>query len=256
MTAAILISVRNNSSRLPGKCFAEVAGRPAIDRLVARLLGAREADGVAVATSVEPVDDPLEDAARRLGIPCVRGAAEDKLLRYAQAACELGAELLVVVDGDDLLADPHQIDRLIRCYRDSARPGPPLDYLIVDKLPVGATGFGVRVAALRRVLELRQEEDREVWAPYFTETGLFAVKLLEPDCERLRRPEIRLTLDYPEDLGLVRRVFEHFRDASFSLVDVIQFLDAHPDVRDLNQGAQKRYEENIRRKTTPVSFGR
>ena len=255
MTFPILISIRNTSSRLPGKCFVEIAGRPAVHRLVQRLLGARGASGVVITTSSEQVDDGLEAAARTLGVRCVRGAAEDKLLRYAQAAEELEAEFVVIVDGDDVLADPAQIDRIISSYRQSAEDGMPLDYVIVDELPTGATGFGVRVAALQRVLDLRNESDREVWGAYFTATGLFNVRRLQPDEERLRRADIRLTLDYPEDLELLRSVLEHFDDESFGLGDVIAFLDEHPAIAAVNREAQQRYEANLASKARPVKLG-
>ena len=254
MDLPIIVSVRNTSSRLPGKCLADVAGKPALHRLVERLLGAREASGVIVATSSEPEDDVLEEAAAVLGVPCFRGAV-DKLPRYGDAGEALGAEFLVTVDGDDILADPHQIDRIFRCYRESAAAGSPIDYAIVDELPVGATGFGLRVAAVRRVLDLRTDRDRELWGPYFTETGLFEVRKLQPDDEGLRRPDIRLTLDYAEDLEVFRRIFDHFGERRFALADVIGFLDARPEVAALNRDAQRRYEANIASKTAPVDLG-
>lgn len=251
MPFPILVSIRNTSSRLPGKCLVDIAGRPAVHRLVEHLGAAREADVVIVATSSEPADDPLEAAARSLGVPCFRGAV-DKLVRYAQAADELGAEFVVTVDGDDVLADPGQIDRLFACYRESVAVDQPVDYAIVDELPVGATGFGMRVEAVRRVLELRADADRELLAAYFTDTGLFEVRRLQPDDERLRRPDLRLTLDYAEDLEVFRRIFEHFGEQPFGLGQVVAFLDANPEVAALNQDAQRRYEANIAAKTTPV----
>ena len=49
------------------------------------------------------------------------------------------------------------------------------------------------------------------------------------------RPDIRLTVDYPEDLVLCRRVFEQFRDKAplIPLADIIGFLDGSPHLRDL-----------------------
>lgn len=253
MAFPILVSVRNTSTRLPGKCLADIAGKPSVEREVERLQRSREADLVAIATSSEPEDDPLAEVARRVGVPCVRGTV-DKLPRYLQAAEEFDADFFVVADGDDPLADPEQIDRLFACYRESVLTDVPVDYALVEGVPFGSTGYGVRTAALRRVLELRTDADREVWPPYFTETGMFEVRRLEPDDEQLRRPELRLTLDYAEDLDVLRAIFAHFGDRPFRLHDVVAYLDENPETAAVNRDAQRRYAANMATKLTPVVF--
>ena len=53
------------------------------------------------------------------------------------------------------------------------------------------------------------------------------------------RPDIRLTIDTPEDLMLARSVYEAL-EPEFGpmppLVKIIRFLDAHPAIRQLNIG--------------------
>lgn len=254
MAFPILVSIRDTSTRLPGKCLADLAGKPSVQRQVERLRRSREADQVVVATSSEPEDDPLEAVAHAVGAPCVRDAV-DKLPRYLRAAEEMDAPFFVVADGDDPLADPEQIDRLFACHHEAERAGTPVDYVVVDGIPLGTAAIGLRTDALRRVLELRTDADREVWPPYFTESGIFAVRRLDPIDERLRRPDMRLTLDYPEDLEVLRRIFAHFGDRPFGLLDAIEFLDANPEVAALNRDAQQRYETNIAPKLlAPVEF--
>ena len=59
----------------------------------------------------------------------------------------------------------------------------------------------------------------------------FQVQVIEPP-EPLRRPDVRLTIDYPEDLVLCRRVYEHFRDLAprIPVGEIIRFLDNRPDL--------------------------
>lgn len=59
----------------------------------------------------------------------------------------------------------------------------------------------------------------------------FKVDVVEPE-KAVRRPDVRLTIDYPEDLVLCRRVYEHFRGIAprIPVADIIAFLDARPDL--------------------------
>jgi spore coat polysaccharide biosynthesis protein SpsF len=46
----------------------------------------------------------------------------------------------------------------------------------------------------------------------------------------------RLTLDYPQDLELLTKVFDHFGERHPSTYEILEYLDAHPEVRDLVKG--------------------
>lgn len=51
---------------------------------------------------------------------------------------------------------------------------------------------------------------------------------------RLRRPELRLTVDTPEDLELTRQIYARV-PAPADLADVIALLDASPGLVELNR---------------------
>lgn len=50
--------------------------------------------------------------------------------------------------------------------------------------------------------------------------------------EKLKREDLRLTVDYPEDLVVCRAVFNQFRDKApnIPLHEIVDFLDNHPDL--------------------------
>lgn len=247
----ILISIRNKATRLPGKSFVDIGGRPAIEQLVTRMRRSTESDGVVICSSTHPDDAVFEPVARQLGVQCFRGAEEDKLDRYQEAARAYGSRFIVVVDGDDILCDPRQVDRIIAAWSDSVRGGEEADYVIVDHLPIGGTGFGVRVAALDRVMELKAESDTEVWGGYFTETGLFRCLLLEPDDPALARPDVRFTLDYPEDLEIFRAVFDACGGDPAGLEAAVAAYDADPRLVALADSAAGRWTSHLAR-SAPV----
>ena len=245
---AIFLSVRDKATRLPGKVMRPIHGKPAIVHLIDRLKRSREADVLVMTTSGEPGDDGLSTLAAENAIACFRGSADDKLVRYLDAADALGIDFFAVVDGDDLFADWTFVDQIIRDWRRS-----DADLVIVDKLPIGGTAFGVKTAAMRRVVELKAESDTEVWGGYFTETGLFDCRFLQPEDPALARPDLRMTLDYQEDLDFFTAVFDAlYRPGEvFAFRDIVALLERRPDIVALNSSVQQRYEANLK-KAAPV----
>jgi spore coat polysaccharide biosynthesis protein SpsF len=247
---AIFLSARHKATRLPGKLLLEIAGRPALEHLIARLKTAGEPDLLILTTSTHAADDVLVEVAGRNAVPAFRGSEDDKLDRYRQAASAHDVEFAAVVDGDDLFCAPEYVDRAIQAYR---RTG--ADYVTARGLPVGAACFGVSARALERVCALKAETETEVWGGYFTDTGLFEAVYVEAEPD-VRRPEYRMTLDYPEDLAFFRAVFErlHAPGSAFTLRDIVALLDAHPEIVDVNREAARWYEAHLKR-AAPVRLG-
>src|SRR5438876_12351415 len=106
VTIGLFIPVRLDSSRLPGKALLEIMGKPVIQHLVERLKLASSPDLIVICTSIDPADDPLVRVADESGVRVFRGSKEDLLERYRQAALKNRVDLIVSVDGDDILVDP------------------------------------------------------------------------------------------------------------------------------------------------------
>jgi spore coat polysaccharide biosynthesis protein SpsF len=223
----------------------DLHGATVTERLIERLERSREADGIVVATSVHPDDASLVEIARRCGVEAFRGGEDDKLDRYLQAARAFGVERVAVVDGDDPLCDPGYIDRLLAELRKG-----DVDFVTVTGLPVGVGANALRVSALEKVCAIKTERDTEVWAGYFTQTGLVRARSLVADPAH-RAPHFRMTLDYPEDYDFFLAVFRelHQPGRAFSLDDVMELLRRRPELAEINRAAAARYEENLRRIT-------
>jgi spore coat polysaccharide biosynthesis protein SpsF len=241
MRTAIFITVRMKSTRLPKKALLEIEGRTTIEHLIDRAKAAKLPDLVVVCTSTHPDDAVLVDVARRNGVEAFRGNPEDKLDRYLQAAKKYKLDLVVNIDGDDILCEPELVDRTIEHFNKTGA-----DCIIWRDLPVGAVPIGIKVKALEKVCQLKEEKDTEVWGGYFTDSGLFKVEYLEAEKE-LRHPEFRMTLDYPEDLEFFRAVFKKLYAPGrvFSLKEIVKLLEQNPEIAKINQGVQKAYEARL-----------
>ena len=63
--------------------------------------------------------------------------------------------------------------------------------------------------------------------------------------EKFNRKDIRLTLDYPEDYQIIKKIFEELYPLNndFSAGDIIEYLDKNPKVKNINKNCvQQKYK--------------
>jgi len=246
MKDAIFITVRTNSQRLPEKCLLEIVGKPVIIHLINRVKRARRADGIVLCTTTNHKDDVLCDIAAKEGISFFRGSEKDKLERWRGAVEKYGVEFFVTADGDDLFCEPELIDLCFEQYQHTQA-----DFIEGKDIPCGAFTYGIKAEALKKVCEIKDTDETEMMWVYFNRTGRFRCEQLENVPEYLRRPEIRMTLDYKEDFKFFKNVIEHFyeyKKMDFNLQDVLAYLDAYPCVVKINEYRQQEFLENQKKK--------
>jgi len=218
------------------------------------------AQRIVLCTTWLPDDDILCSIARENDIEFRRGSTEDKLMRWKGATIQHDVDFFVTADGDDLLCDPELIDLAFAQYdRKCTVAGLPglefhtgADFIYAPDVPCGAFTYGISTAALHKVCDIKATDDTEMMVPYFTETGLFKVERLENVPLVLQRPEIRMTLDYPDDLTFFDNIYSNFKDTNFSLRDVIKYLDNNPEVIEINKHCQEKYLANQKLMTKVV----
>ena len=113
----ILIQARMSSARLPGKVLAPMHGRPMLAWLVESL--SRCGLPLALATSIEPSDDPLASFCAESSLPCIRGPLDDVAARFALAVEQLGCDAFVRISADSPLLDPRLVDRAVALFRET-----------------------------------------------------------------------------------------------------------------------------------------
>lgn len=230
------------STRLPNKVVAPLCGAPAIERMVERLRRVQHADGIVLCTTTNTTDDVLVELAGRLGIGCHRGSENDVLSRVLDAAHAYGVETIVETTGDCPLIDPTIVDEVIDAYRLS-----PIDYCsnILERcFPIGMDTqvFPTRVLAdvARRT---NDPEDREHVSLYiYRHPEIFSLRHVPAPSNR-HRPLQRLTLDTPEDLELIRRIYDTLypHNPAFGLDEILALLDANPDWVAINADVRHRW---------------
>jgi len=234
-----ILQARMGSSRLPGKVLASVAGQPMLALIVKRVLPMQCVNQLVVATTQLPQDDKIEALVNNLGIPCFRGAEEDCLDRYYQAARQFGAEVVVRLTGDSPLLESGFVDWVVKQYLSA---NPPFDYVDSSLSKTFPEGLSVEVFSFSALATAWEEDTnmqrREHVTPFiYRHPERFHIwHLVSPQ----DYSHMRWTVDTPEDLAFVRRIYDYFGYYRFSWREVLAVLDEHPEWLEINRAVRQK----------------
>jgi len=247
---ATFITARMGSTRLPGKHLLPVQGKPIIQYMISRVKKAAKPRCVVLCITTLEEDGVLEKIANSCHIMTFRGHPTDILLRWLHAARKFHVDFIVSAEADDVFCDPECIDRIIGHYEKTGA-----DYITCRGLPFGATPTGIRVDALQKVCELKTDDDTEGQERFFTKTGLFTVEYIDIGDPGLNHPEIRMTLDYPEDYAFFKEIISRLDQGRYiPLREIIGYLLLHPEIIEINQGMQRIYENRYKTKYGTITL--
>jgi spore coat polysaccharide biosynthesis protein SpsF len=260
-----IIQARMAAVRLPGKVMLDIAGEPMIARVIERTRRAERVNKFIIATTTDIGDDPLIEFCKKRNYPYERGSMHDVLDRYYQAAKIHQADVIVRITADCPLIDPHVIDLTVNAFLGqkaeqiqtissstaNSLAGIPFDFA-ANRLPPpwGRTypiGLDTEVCSFQALEiawhEARAAHQREHVMPYFYDhRERFRIVLIDHEVDY---GYLRLTVDTPEDLQLVREIYAHFHgNDNFSWLEVVDLLQKKPELIRINsQVRHKTYNE-------------
>lgn len=224
------------SSRLPGKVLADIYGRPALGRLLDRLRQCQTIDDIVLATSVSPADEALEVWARGEGLAVHRGSEDDVLARVVGAHREVGSDLVVEITGDCPLLDPEVVDLGVDTFLAN-----DCDVVTNARIPSFPQGADVQVFRLDTLADVASRIDdpavREHVSLYFYENPA-QYRIIHLLADRSHRsPNLRLQLDYEQDLAFIRQVYGRLLPIcgdTFGVRAILELLEREPELRLIN----------------------
>jgi len=222
------------SSRAPGKATAPLAGKPLLEHLFERLLSVSELDGWVLATSAAPENDVLVRLAESMGVLVFAGDEDDVLGRHVEVAQRFQADHVVRVTGDNPLTDLGLIRELTALH---LQENADYTYVPGDALLMGILSEVISTRAL--VVSHRDGESRhrsELVTLYIKENPERFRIVQSRLSSGLYRPGYRVTVDEPEDLVLMDRIFSRlYRPGEIlETAAAIQLLDDEPELVAIN----------------------
>ena len=253
MTTVAIVQARTTSSRLPGKVLLPIGDKPMVLHQLERVKRCQNLDFLVLATSDDESDDTLAEVVAAAGFSVFRGDLHDVLERFRACAAHHQASIVVRLTGDCPLSDPALIDEVVAAF-----VAGHWDYLancVDEKQLTVPDGFDVEVFRAdlleRAAHEALLPSEREHVTPWFRSKSaglLWCHHRHEPE-----RPYYRVTVDEPEDLEVVRSIFEGLAPdiPDFGIDDVVSYLVDHPSLaasnldRIRNEGYLKSLSKDI-----------
>ncbi|MFG0250104.1 MAG: cytidylyltransferase domain-containing protein [Phycisphaeraceae bacterium JB051] len=241
-----IIQARMGSTRLPGKVLKTVADRPMLsymlDRLSTLVNSEHPEQGclqeIVIATTGNVGDQPIVEFCESENVDCFLGDEDDVLMRYYEAARHARADVVVRMTADCPLIDPRIVEQVVSFYHEHASE---YDFVANTVPPPGTFPDGMDVEVFpfemleKAHMQAQLPSHREHVTFFMWNTGKFRSHRYDLPTNL---SDYRFTLDYPQDLQIITAVLTRLypEKPQFTLDELIQFMDSHQSLRELQQG--------------------
>lgn len=225
---------RNNGSRLYGKPLQNLDIENSItilDYIIFYLKKMPIIDGIVLGISEGNENEVYKDVAKKHKVDYIVGSEKDVLLRLIQCGECLNASDIYRMSTES----PFPYFEIAE-YAWENHKEKQFQFTHLDNVPDGS---GIEIISMDALYKSHKDgEDKhrsEFCSLYIRENReKFKIQSLIPPKEILRT-DIRLTVDYPEDLALCRAVYNEFKSKSplIPLRKIILFLDKNPHLKAL-----------------------
>lgn len=233
MRVIATLACRSNSKRLYGKPLQRLKNLTVLEYIVKNLQNTPGIDGVVLAISEAPGNEVYQRYAIENKIPYVFGDDRDVLKRLI-ISCQL-------MEGDTVFRVTTEspfiyLEKLPEALE--SHVAKKADYTTVANLPDGSSFELISLRALQDSHREGSDKHRsELCTLYMNENrSKFNFNILQPK-ESHKREHYRLTIDFPEDLILCRKIILALGEESYIPFDkLIPFLDENPELRKMVEG--------------------
>jgi spore coat polysaccharide biosynthesis protein SpsF len=225
-----VITARMASTRLPGKVIRVLAGKTVFEHHVERMKNVVGLKGVYLATSTDPKNAVLIEEAKRLGCGWYAGSEEDIVERHVKLCEQADADAVIRVTSDCPLFNIDISSQFVVTFNEE-----DYDFIYCSNMsPVQGT---VTELISRNALQKVHTTYRgpAISLPIREKMSEFKTCGIEIDAS-LVRPEYRLTLDEPEDLMVLQKIYDAlYGGKPIPLPSVYTWLDDNPEVAVINR---------------------
>lgn len=204
-----------------------------LEYLFATLKTLEKIDDIVLAISEGEENLPFCRLAQKMNTPYIVGSEEDVQGRLIQAADFAKGDIIFRITTENPFVYLDGFDDILRRHIDENAA-----LTVIEGLPEGTYWELINLKDLKRAHAAGERRHRsELCTLYMAEhPEEFKLLKLPVGKAKLKRPDIRLTVDYPEDLIVVREVYKALNRSGciIAVEDIVNFLDAHQDLKHLN----------------------
>jgi len=236
----IIVQARMGSTRLPGKIFMKIDEKyRVLDLLIERLKISKLVNKIIIATTPDKKNSAIVEVAKNYNILYFIGSEENVLERYYKAAKTFNLDIIVRITSDCPFVDPKILDDMIIFYRNNN-----YDYIMnLDTVSNYPAGFDIEIFSFKTL-----EKVFHLSKTYFEKEHVTIIIQRHPDDFSIFHyndntlkvfKDLRLTIDYEEDLIMVREVYKRLKEKGklidFTIEDVIEIVEENPELMNINK---------------------
>jgi len=229
---AAVLACRVNSTRLFAKPLQRIGKYTILELLINQIKKSKTISDIVLAISENPGNDVFIDFAKKHRLKFIIGNEKDVLIRLIKGAKLVNADIVFRVTTENPYLYWEGIDSSIKEHIKQN-----YDFSVIEPIPKGS-GFNI---INRKILEISHAKGSSRHRSgdfdlYINKNkNQFKTHTFEPE-KILQRSEIRLTVDTPQDLILVREIFNSLVKTKkpIQLKKIIKFLDKNPKLLEIN----------------------
>ncbi len=229
---AAVIACRVDSSRLYAKPLQLIDKFTILELLIKQIKKSSLIDDVVLAISKNVGNEPFIEFAKKHNLNYVTGNDRDVLNRLILGAKAVHAKIVFRITSENPYIFWEGIDDLIKSHLSGK-----YDLSFYNPLPLGAFFEIINLDSLELSHKKGSKRHRsELCTLYINENQKkFKINQISPKKD-IQRPEIRLTVDSPQDLWVARLIYSSLGKHTFpiKLNKIIKFLDKNPKIKKIN----------------------
>ena len=232
----LILQARQSSTRFPNKVLQKISGVPLIIFLLKRLIKCKRIDKVITAIPKNKKNQTLRKLLKRNNYEYFEGSEKNVLERFYLCAKRYNAKNIIRITADCPLSDPQLIDKFIRIFEKKK-----VDYLSNGNPPTFPDGYDIEIfkfeALKKSFLKAKSLYEKEHVTPYIKKNNVFSKSNV---VNKKNFSNLRLTVDYVEDLIVIRKILSQIkRKSNYHFNDIIKTIIQNKNFMKLNSNYKR-----------------
>lgn len=220
MKTAIFLQARLTSNRFPNKILSIINGASVIEILIKKLKKVKNVNKIIVIIPNNKKNDTLYKKLSKSNVLIYRGSEFNVLKRFYFAAKKFNVKNIIRITGDCPLIDIEIVNKLILKYFSKK-----YDYATNTLPPTFPDGLDVEIFSFKALEEswykAKSSYQKEHVTPYIRQIKKFKKFNM---LNKTNQKKIRLTLDWKEDLILLKKIFNYFKPNIYLGLNEINYI--------------------------------
>ena len=233
----VIVACRMKSSRLKEKALLPIGDLPSVEFCLRNALKFKGVHRVILATSTEEQDQILEQHTFDPKVGFYQGHPEDVMQRYIDVCEAFDLDVVVRITADMPFVDDEICSFLLDAHFKSGAA-----YTVGTDAAVGVNLEIFNVSCLKRIKAYFPNAEYSEYMTWYFQNNPEHVRIQKIDLPAIFVRPYRLTLDYEEDLALFNEIHKQMGSTNYSLRQVIEFLDLHPEIASMNAHLTLKYK--------------